>query len=138
MLCVQPMYIVKLCFRGSKNNLQEVINNRMKLVISSSYIQSANCWLIVTDMTIPIIHLLIICLFVPLTASQSCYFDFEDDSELQNFNQVCNGALGSWQIDDRPEKPPPPSGTGDRVLVNKVQETSCMQSLNQVSSGCSR
>lgn len=72
-------------------------------------------------------------LFLGSVSSQACYFDFEDDTELLNFDLSCNGQIGSWIIKEKN-----PLGTylpdgGERVLtVGGIQTTSCLQSKNMV------
>jgi len=73
-------------------------------------------------------------LILQCAKSDKCYFDFEENTELMNFDLKCNGQSGTWILEDRPPtpEPPPELNVGDRVLTNKIEETACMRTLKDV------
>jgi len=76
----------------------------------------------------------LLALILQCARSEKCYFDFEEDTELMNFDLQCNGQAGKWIVENRPSfpEPPPELNVGDRVLTNKIQAQSCMGTLKDV------
>lgn len=62
----------------------------------------------------------------------SCLYEFESDSEMEDFDSTCDGLKGEWKIEDVPDNIPIPSGHGSKGLTIKQQSNGCLQSSKKV------
>lgn len=75
-------------------------------------------------------------IFLIITISKSddpsCLYEFESESEMEDFDSTCDGLKGEWRIEDVPDSIPLPSGHGKQGLTIKQQSNGCLQSSKKV------